>query len=70
MDTFSGAIGGATFGLVAVMFWLIVQASVASSRMERKLDALLKQSGVDLAQLATDEAEVTQRRARQRQLLV
>ena len=70
MDMFSGAIGGTTFGLVASMFWLIVQASVATSRMERKLDALLKQSGVDLEQLATQEAQETQRRVHRRRLLV
>ncbi|MFN0021302.1 MAG: hypothetical protein ACKVP0_23885 [Pirellulaceae bacterium] len=49
MVLLSGATG-ATLGLVAVVLWHLIQMSLASKRMERKIDSLVKQAGLDLAQ--------------------
>ncbi len=65
-----GFLSGATLGLVAVVLLHVIQMSLASKRMERKIDSLMKQAGLDLAQFDAQEAQNRQQFAPQRQLLV
>ena len=47
---------GFSLGLLVVAFMLIAKTSASVTRMERKLDALVKHSGIDLATAAAREA--------------
>lgn len=57
MPEMTSLLSGFTLGLLGVAFLLIVNTSGTVSRLERKLDTLLKHSGVDLAAVAAREAE-------------
>jgi hypothetical protein len=48
--------GGATLGLLALALVWLGRVNDAAGRLERKLDALLKHSGIDPVQLAMKEA--------------
>ena len=48
---------GFTLGLLLVAFLMIAKTNATVARLERKVDALLKQSGIDLATVAAQEAE-------------
>lgn len=56
---------GFSLGLLLVAFWMIARSSASVARVERKLDALLKHSGVDLSTLAVREAEALVRAGRE-----
>jgi hypothetical protein len=65
-----GVFSGATFGLLIVVFWQTLQTGMTSRRLERKLDALLTHSDVDLSDIAVQEVRQAQQLAGQRPLLV
>ena len=57
-------LGGFSLGLIAVVLWLIARTSTGVNRVERKIDALLKHSGMDLAQVALQEAQTLMKAGR------
>jgi ribosomal protein L7/L12 len=63
-ETIAAWASGFSFGLLVFAFWLIAKTSASVARQERKLDALLKHSGVDLSTLAAREAEALIRAGR------
>ena len=61
MNVLTNSIIGVTFGLVIVMFWQVIQAHLGIGRVERKLDVLLKHSGLDLTQVVSQEVQALMR---------
>jgi ribosomal protein L7/L12 len=49
--------GGLTLGLLVAAFLLLAKVAAATARVDRKLDALLRHSGVDLVGLANTEVQ-------------
>src|SRR4051812_25305535 len=60
---YMGYLDGAILGLLGVALWHIGHGNLNARRIERKLDALLKQSGVELTQFDLREAADWQRDA-------
>lgn len=63
-ETIAAWASGFSLGLLVVAFWLVAKTSASVARQERKLDALLRHSGVDLSTLAVREAEALVRAGR------
>ena len=57
-EMIAGWFGGTTLGLLVVAFWMVAKTATSVVRLERKVDVLLKHSGVDLTAVAAREAEV------------
>ena len=56
-ETLIGWASGATLGILIVLFWHVIKTSASMGRLERKIDALLKHSGIDLTAAAMREAQ-------------
>lgn len=63
-ETFANWATGFFFGLLVAVFWLVAKINASVARQERKVDALLKHSGVDVSSLAAHEAEALARAGR------
>lgn len=63
-ETIAAWASGFSFGILMVALWLVARTSASVARQERKLDALLRHSGVDLSALAVREAEALVRAGR------
>jgi len=62
MDAVAGGIIGVVLGAgVAILF---LRVTAAASRLERKLDALIRHAGIDLPKLAAEEAAALARAGR------
>ena len=48
-ESFTAASGGITVGFLAILLWHIGRTRADVARLERKVDAMLKLSGVDPA---------------------
>ena len=57
-EMIAGWLSGLTLGLLVAAFWMVAKTSASVGRIERKVDALLKHSGVDVTAVAAREAEV------------
>jgi ribosomal protein L7/L12 len=54
-ETVLGAVAGLTLGIVFVLVVIVSRASAGVARIERKVDLLLKHSGVDVAAANADQ---------------
>jgi ribosomal protein L7/L12 len=62
MDAVAGGIAGLAIGLTLGI--LVARATLAASRLERKLDALIRHAGIDMPKVAAEEAAALARAGR------
>ena len=56
-ETVMAWVSGCTLGLLFAAFLIIIKSNAAVGRLERKVDALLRNAGVDFAAAAAHEAK-------------
>jgi ribosomal protein L7/L12 len=57
-ETIAAFASGLTLVTLGLAFWMVARTADAVARVERKLGALLKHSGLDIATIAGQEAQV------------
>jgi ribosomal protein L7/L12 len=63
-DTIVAWMNGLTLGLIIITFFILAKIGATVARFDRKVDALLRHSGVDLSKLASQEVEALMKAGR------